>query len=183
MAKLFIIVGMAGSGKTYAANELARNEKIRNVFPDATNVDCCDKKRAGINSLGEIVARLKRGENCVMDEAHLTNDEFRKHFITFCNTFLGEIDISWIVFELNKLNCINNLKHDFDHHNRKDKGRLESFKNQAENYSSDSVKKELESMGFQVETRAVTSSNVFFNDLEKAMKWLDDAIKQEPIMS
>lgn len=69
-----------------------------------------DRKRAGYDCLGEIVARLiGRGEDCVMDESHLTDPSFRGAFKGFCDEFLPGVEQEWIFFEEDVVACINNV--------------------------------------------------------------------------
>ena len=137
MPKLTIIVGMAGSGKTHLCRTIAAESSPPAVpFPDATWANS-GSKRAGHESLGEIVARLLgRGEDCVMDEAHLTSTEFRNHFKEFCETFLPEIELRWIFFKPDALQCINNVYRDCQGPDgRCELGRFESLNKQRLRYS------------------------------------------------
>jgi hypothetical protein len=113
MPKLSIIVGMAGSGKSTVCNEIVnQSSSPAFAFPTATLTNN-DKRRAGHQSLGEMVARLLgRSEDCVMDEAHLTVPEFRTSFKQFCDVFLVGIEPHWIFFEADVVACINNVYHD-----------------------------------------------------------------------
>src|SRR4051812_13436304 len=105
MAKLTIIVGIAGSGKSWLCDEIARQGATQvHIFKDATLTEGNDDRRAGHGSLGEMVARLLgRSEDCVMDESHLTHAKFRLSFREFCDTFLVGVEQSWIFFEADLL--------------------------------------------------------------------------------
>lgn len=111
MAKLTIIVGIAGSGKSALRKEIAGNRNIKG-FGDGTLVKC-EPRRAGFDCLGEMVARLLgRQEDCVMDESHLTMRHFRDLFKEFCDQYLPGVQQEWIFFERNVIACINNIYHD-----------------------------------------------------------------------
>lgn len=121
MAKLTIIVGIGGSGKTSLCKEIANQSPTPTyVFPDATLVQNNDERRAGHGALGEMVARLLgRGEDCLMDESHLVHPGFRNSFKRFCDTLLVGVDQNWIFFEADGLACINNVYYDYTFGNRK----------------------------------------------------------------
>lgn len=106
------------------------------MFEDATLTENNDRKRAGFDCLGEIVARLLGcHENCVMDEAHLTNPTFREMFRAFCNEFLKGVEQEWIFFEANVVACINNIYHDWHMNGREELSRLKSLADQIKVYS------------------------------------------------
>jgi hypothetical protein len=130
VARLTIIVGMGGSGKTRLCNKLAMEGNTK-AFPDATlpAKDGDHLRRAGHDRLGELVARLLGSqEECVMDEAHLVNADFRNRFKDFCDRFLIGVKQEWIFFEHNVVACINNIYHDYENtRTRPDPGRLVSF--------------------------------------------------------
>ena len=133
MAKLIIIVGMGGSGKSHLCDEIAK-ERGSALFKDAT-LTKNDWRRAGHDCLGEMVARLLgRDEDCVMDEAHLTDANFRNAFKDFCNTFLTGVEQEWIFFEHDVLACINNVFHDAQTTRRDEPSRLKSLGNQVDSY-------------------------------------------------
>lgn len=113
MPKLTVIVGMAGSGKSCLCNEIAtRSTPATPAFKDGTLTNT-NERRAGHECLGEIIARLLGcGEDCVMDEAHLTDPSFRASFIRFCETFLPKIELEWRFFEADVVACINNVYRD-----------------------------------------------------------------------
>jgi len=91
MARLIVIVGMGGSGKSTLCREIASSRKAI-PFQDATLANG-DRRRAGYDCLGEIVARLlRRNQDCVMDESHLTVPEFRNIFRAFCDDFLSGVE-------------------------------------------------------------------------------------------
>ncbi len=111
MAKLTIIVGIAGSGKSALCKEIAENRNIK-AFGDGTLTNS-DRRRAGFDCLGELVARLLgRDEDCVMDESHLCMPTFRDTLRSFCNEFLNGVGQEWIFFDRDVLGCINNVYHD-----------------------------------------------------------------------
>jgi hypothetical protein len=172
MAKLTIIVGIAGSGKTTLCREIARVSGI-NAFEDATLTDNNDHKRAGFDCLGEIVARLLgRNENCVMEEGHLCSPGFRENFISFCNKFLKNVELEWIFYENDLLACINNVYHDWMKKNRKDVGRLRALINQNRVYMPPS---ETECPGRQIRKVECDNPRKFDNETD-AVLWLLSSI-------
>ncbi len=82
MAKLTVIVGVGGSGKTYFARQQSR-ERTEPYFSDVTLVNIKDRRqRAGYGKITEVVARLLgRDESCIIDESYLTNTGFRDDFV------------------------------------------------------------------------------------------------------
>jgi hypothetical protein len=132
VAKLFIIVGMGGSGKSKLCEAIAERSKAV-AFKDAT-LTKDHHRRAGHDCLGELVARLLGfQEDCVMDEAHLVNADFRNEFKGFCDRFLQGAEQEWIFFEHNVVACINNVFHDWEN-GQKDVSRLQSLANQIKEY-------------------------------------------------
>lgn len=132
MAKLTIIVGMGGSGKSHLCAEIAKNSNAK-AFEDAT-LTKDDFRRAGRDCLGEMVARLLgRQEDCVMDESHLTVTGFRNKFKSFCDEFLNGVEQEWIFFEHNVVACINNVFYDSQKKGR-EPSRLKALKGQIEHY-------------------------------------------------
>ena len=109
MAKLTIVVGMGGSGKTYFCRKIAG----RRPFFESATLTKNDERRAGHRCLGELVARLLgRDEDCVMEEPRLTEPKFRNTFKDFCDRFLGGVKQEWIFFERDVVGCINNVFED-----------------------------------------------------------------------
>jgi hypothetical protein len=131
MATLTIIVGMAGSGKSWLCDDIKKQRATPvYIFKDATLTNS-DERRAGHECLGEMVARLVgRSEDCVMDEAHLTVPGFRQSFKSFCDTFLEGVDQKWIFYEANVLACINNLFHDAQSNGRVELSRYRALEAQ-----------------------------------------------------
>ena len=133
MAKLTIIVGIGGSGKTHLCADLAKGGNAR-PFYDATLAGD-DNKRAGFNCLGEMVARLLgTREDCVMDESHLTVPSFREKFKRFCDQFLIGVEQEWIFFERDVVSCINNVHHDYQIKGRQELSRLKAVRGQSRDY-------------------------------------------------
>lgn len=135
MPKLTVIVGMAGSGKTWLCNAITDQCEPRPfTFSDAT-LTFTDDRRAGHQCLGEMVARLLgRDEDCIMDESHLTVPYFRKQFKDFCDKFLVGVEQEWIFFEADIVACVNNLYHDKAENRRHELSRYRALKNQHEIY-------------------------------------------------
>ncbi len=135
MPKLTIVVGMGGSGKTYRCNEIAGESTPQaTVFADATLTNT-DERRAGHQSLGEMVARLLgQSADCVMDESHLTVPSFRDSFKQFCDTFLIGVEQQWIFFEADVVACINNAYRDAHQKSRRELDRYKALDNQRNVY-------------------------------------------------
>ncbi len=133
MPKLTIIVGMAGSGKTVLRKELAQQYGCKG-FSDATLTHHDDSKRAGHKCLGEVVARLYRNEDCVIDETHLTHEPFRVEFQRFCRDFLPDVQLHWIFINIDVLACANNLHNDMIMKNRREPSRFEALYHQQRSY-------------------------------------------------
>lgn len=178
MPKLSIIVGMAGSGKTWFCEQIANQSTPKAVtFPDATLICNDDNRRAGHRTLGEMVARLLgRSEDCVMDESHLTVPIFRDKFKSFCDTFLPGIQQDWIFFEANVVACINNVYHDAHANNRSDLSRFKALENQRKIYR---VPDESEWPGRQVQ-RVYQRGNPQFDASSEldAVAWLQAEISK-----
>lgn len=133
MARLTIIVGMGGSGKSKLCLEIAKKSNAI-AFKDAT-LTFNDHRRAGHECLGELVARLLGSQqNCVMDEPHLVNSDFRCEFRDFCERFLDVVEQEWIFFESDVVSCIDNVYDDWEKGRRTDIGRFKSLANQIEVY-------------------------------------------------
>jgi hypothetical protein len=133
VAKLTIIVGMGGSGKSFLCEEIAKNSNAK-AFKDATLTNN-DRRRAGYDCLGEMVARLLGlDEDCVMDESHLTVPTFRDTFRDFCDEFLNGVEQEWIFFEHNVVACINNIFHDVQVNGRNELNRLKALEGQRKVY-------------------------------------------------
>ena len=176
MTKLSIIVGMAGSGKTWLCDDIAKQSTPKAVmFPDATLTCNDNKRRAGHQTLGEMVARLLGGsEDCVMDESHLTDPNFRMMFKEFCDTFLVGIQLDWIFFEPNVVACINNVYHDAHTHQRFDLSRFKALESQRKIYS---VPNESEWPGRQVQSVYQRANPQFKSSNEQeAVAWLQAEI-------
>jgi hypothetical protein len=127
---------MGGSGKSMLCDEIATTSNAT-AFTDATLVPEGDHdRRAGHRCLGELVARLLGfQQDCVMDEPHLVNADFRNKFRDFCDTFLKGVEQEWIFFEHNVVACINNIYDDCENtRTRKDVRRLQSLANQINEY-------------------------------------------------
>jgi hypothetical protein len=136
VARITIIVGMGGSGKSMLCDEIAAKSNAT-AFKDATLIEEGDHhRRAGYDRLAEVVARLlgPNKQDCIMDEAHLVNANFRSEFRNFCNTFLDDVKQEWIFFEHNVVACINNIVHDWETGRKRDVRRLQSFANQITEY-------------------------------------------------
>lgn len=117
-------------------DEIAKKSNAA-AFKDATLVTEGDHhRRAGHDRLGELVARLLGfQQDCVMDEAHLVNADFRGEFKDFCDRFLQGVEQKWIFFEHNVVTCINNVYHDWEiTGTRKEVSRRRSLANQIKEY-------------------------------------------------
>ena len=173
MPKLTIIVGMGGSGKTTHCEKLGK-ERNCPYFSDATLADG-NERRAGHRSLGEIVARLLSGEReCVMDEAHLTDSEFRKSFERFLREFLPGVEQEWIFIAKDTLACINNIYLDLQKGKRNDdRCRLQSVRNQIRNYTAP---KPGDYPGYQQLHPVHSRPGGKFTSEREALAWLDDKI-------
>lgn len=173
MAKLTIIVGMAGSGKSHFCEEYAKQHSAKAFF-DGTLANK-DEKRAGFNCLGEIVAcLLGRNEDCVMDESHLCMKPFRDNFKAFCDEFLPEIEQEWIFFEKNTLASINNIFHDFQE-GRQSPSRLEALLGQNNGYT---VPARDEFPGEREPVPAYQRPSPRFTDEGEALKWVQDTFQK-----
>lgn len=171
MAKLTIIVGVAGSGKSSLCKKYAKEHNVK-AFSDGTLANP-DKKRAGFDCLGEIVARLLgRDEHCVMDESHLCMQQFRDEFKKFCDEFLTGVEQEWIFFEKNTLACINNIYHDYEL-GRKSSSRLQALLGQSDGYSVPA----LEEFPGKREPVYLQASSRFSNEAE-ATQWVRDTIQE-----
>lgn len=169
MAKLTIIVGMAGSGKSHFCEKYAKEHNAK-AFLDGTLANK-DEKRAGFDCLGEIVARLLgRNEDCVMDESHLCMKSFRGKFKAFCDEFLPEVEQEWIFFEKNTLASINNIFHDFQK-GRTSSSRLEAILGQSNGYT---VPAREEYPGTRQPEPAYQRPSPRFTNEEEAVRWVKE---------
>lgn len=174
MAKLTIIVGMGGSGKSHLCQEIATSQNAH-AFDDATLV-VDDDTRAGFKCLGEIVARLLSNHDCVMDEPHLTNEEFRAKFKSFCDEFLAGVEQEWIFFDYDPLACINNVFEDIRNGVKCEKiGRLESIVNQIVEYK---VPAAGDYPGYESPRPVIKPPNQRFYFMEDALMWLHEEIRK-----
>lgn len=172
MAKLTIVLGMAGSGKTHFCKQLSQESGAK-FFNDATLVD--DKRRSGHGCLSEIVARLLgRSEDCIMDESHLTVSSFRSRFKSFCDEYLEGIELQWICFEADVLACINNVFYDFTNQIRSKPGRLNALNRQRTQYELPS---ETELPDRLVQT-VYRQAEPEFKHEDTAIKWLESEIER-----
>ena len=180
MAKLTIIVGPGGSGKSTYGKELSQKEGV--VFSeDATLVSMGkNEQRAGFGKFTEIVARLLgSGKDCIIEESHLLDPEFRKLFVSFCDELLPGVDRHWVFFEHNPLGCINNVYHDADPQQgrveRDHDSRFEAVLNQIKNYQ---VPDPSELAGDTMETQPVSCTKAHFGCLDDAKGWLENEVSQ-----
>ncbi len=175
MPKLTIVVGVGGSGKSTLCEQLKEESQSETfVFKDAT-LTKSDSRRAGHECLGEIVARLLGcGQDCLIDEPHLANPDFREEFKSFCDKFLPDVEQEWIFFEKDALNCINNLYYDAVNKNRIESERFKAVKNQLEVYS---VPSPAGYSGFKVQP-VYKQDNPRFSDLAEALHWLNSKIDE-----
>lgn len=176
MPKLTIVVGMAGSGKTYLCNQIAHksNPKAK-VFADATLTNT-DERRAGHDCLGEIVARLiGRGQNCVIDEPHLVVSTFRESFKQFCDEFLPQVPQEWIFFQPDVLACINNVYNDAKQNGRDELSRYEALNNQRKVYVLPDVNNWPGGSAESVNQY----SKPHFRTVEEAVNWLESKIRDK----
>lgn len=176
MAQLTIVVGMAASGKTTYCRRLSRQTGAA-LFQDAT-LTRTDRRRAGFECLGELVARLVgRKEDCVIDESHLTTPAFRDLFRQFCDEFLPEIDQKWVFFEKDVLACINNLRHD-QQQGRDDLARFIALYHQRRDYSVPSPQ---EFPGFEL--LPVWQGASYFTVESKGVAWLDAQVRAKRLQA
>ena len=174
MPKLFIIVGIGGSGKTMLGRTIAERQNGL-AFSDGTLTNS-DRRRAGFECLGEIVARLLRDKrDCVMDESHLTVSSFRKDFSEFCDNFLNGIEQEWIFFEHDFLGCVNNIFHDFEN-GRDGLDRLEAVSKQSEIYN---LPEPGSFPGYQNPLPVFRRLNPQFNNIQDARDWLNEEIARK----
>jgi len=174
MAKLTIIVGMGGSGKSHLCDEITSSQNAFS-FKDATLTNC-DRRRAGYDCLGEIVARLLlRNENCVMDEAHLTNEDFRRTFKSFCGEFLKGVEQEWVFFENDALGCINTVYSEVTTKSRVECSRFESLANQIPNYK---VPEPGSYPGYAKPRPVFQQSSPHFHREADVLEWLHSEIKR-----
>ena len=180
MAKLTIIVGPGGSGKSTYGGELSRKERVF-FSEDATLVSMWDdNQRAGFGKITEAVVRmLRNGEDCIIEESHLVNLEFRKLFVSFCDELLPDVDRHWIFFEHNPLGCINNVYHDaYSKQRRVERDHDSRFKavvSQIENYR---VPEPAELVGDTMGTQPVSCTAEHFGCLSDAKIWLENEVSQ-----
>jgi hypothetical protein len=174
MTKLTIIVGMAGSGKSWLCDDIDKQSTSPvSIFKDAT-LTYNDERRAGHNCLGEMVARLVgRSEDCVMDEAHLTVPDFRQSFKRFCDEFLPDVEQRWNFFDSNTLACINNLYHDAETKGRDQLSRYEALDSQRVIYEVPTNRSEWP--GFT--SHKVHQCGSQFENEAEAINWLQEKIK------
>ncbi len=166
MTKLTIIVGMAGSGKTTLCRQLADPE---HQFSDVANPEL--GRRLGRRGVGELVARLARGEDCVVDAPNLAIPENRDRFRDFFEEFLPDVEVKWIFFEKDVVACVNNLERDLMA-KRDQLSRLETFRDHARRYRLPD-----ESWG-DFELRPVyKDDSPKFADEEAALRFVDEQIR------
>ncbi len=175
MVTLTIIVGMGGSGKSYFGKDLAKRERIKHFFEDFT-VPSPDCRRAGFKGLGETVFRLLQGDDCIVDESHLTVTEFREDFRAFLREFLPNVEQRWIFFENDPLSCINNAYKDYlNAESKRDHiGRLKALNNQRQCYK---VPDPTGYQGFQ--RKDVYDGNPHFADESAAISWLQQTLNAQ----
>jgi hypothetical protein len=165
---------MGGSGKTHFCKEIEANHRAK-AFSDAT-LTSDDHRRAGFDTLGEMVARLVgRKEDCVMDESHLTVASFRDKFKRFCDEFLCGIEQKWFFFERDILACINNVYHD-SQRGRESLGRLEALLNQSRIYQ---VPAAGSYPGFEKAVPVFKQSSPRFPTLQEAEQWLKSQVTRQ----
>ena len=180
MAKLTIIVGPGGSGKSTYGRML--NQKDGVFFSeDATLVSMADNgQRAGFGKITEAVARmLGNGEDCIIEESHLLDPVFRNLFVKFCDERLPGVDRHWVFFEHSPLGCINNVYHDAyseqERVERNHDSRFEAVLNQIKNYQ---VPEPAELAGDAMEIQPVSCTTKHFSRLNEAKTWLENEVSQ-----
>jgi hypothetical protein len=175
VAKLTIIVGVGGSGKTTYCHELA-SERNATPFTDGTLAHS-DRRRAGFGCLGEMVARLLRNkEDCVMDESHLTHTAFRETFKKFCDEFLAGVEQEWIFYENDVLACINNVYYDYHVNGRTGVSRLKAVENQGSVYV---VPPAGTYPGHHQARPVYRQPSPQFDDKQEALAWLQGEIARQ----
>ncbi len=139
-------------------------------------MDRGDHERVGYGKFTEVVARLLgKGENCVVEESHLTTTSFRKEFVRFCDLFLPNIKKDWVFFESDPLRCLNNVYHDFKVATNREyqhKSRIEAVLNQVEQYE---IPNEQDLGGGSLRTKKVVCSNYYSPDLLSIRSMLEEA--------
>jgi hypothetical protein len=111
MATLTIIVGLAGSGKSYLTKEIAAKNNIpafddflaRNLIPRAT-------ESQGFCS---VLVNLQRGYDCVANEVCLVHEDKRAALEKLLHSiFEDTVTVQWIFFENNPEQCKVNVRAD-----------------------------------------------------------------------
>jgi len=178
VAKLTVIVGIAGSGKSSLCADLAQVRNVK-VFEDATLVNS-DRRRAGYDCLGELVARLLGcKEDCIMEESHLTMEQFRNTFKKFCDEHLRGVTQDWIFFKNDPVRCINNVFHDMyvEIKERDHSSRLRALLGQIEGYV---VPAKGEFPGHDLPRDVFQLESPTFTEKHEALDWLRKEISRLP---
>ena len=88
MAKLTFILGLSGSGKTYLSERL-KKETGAEVF---TNL------LADENSLTSLIAFLRDGKDCIVDEVRFCLPAYREQILQSLSQ-ITSLDMRWICYE------------------------------------------------------------------------------------
>jgi len=114
MAKVVLLVGLCGSGKTYLAMKLQQDE----------GYSCLDEGYGDIDAIGlskekndELIAKLSEGTNCAYTEGMLMDPARRASFAPFLESIEAQgHEVEWIYFENNvgkaNHNCLNDPNRD-----------------------------------------------------------------------
>ena len=132
MSKLTLVVGMAASGKSHFARELAQTRGLI-AYHDFTLIKMTDhRQRAGHEKFPEMVAKLVSGTDCIADEPHLVDPAFFSEFVAFTKEHLVPVgvEIEWIHFEKDVRACATNLVNDWEQRKKGNKARCTALLNQ-----------------------------------------------------
>ena len=112
MARITFLLGLAGSGKTHRAEQIARDTGAKIFEGIASDLNP--------GMLSEIVQRLKDGKSCIVEEIAFCIPAKREMVIAQLGASVPDAEIEWVCFE-NDLESANwNVRH------RKNKGDIEN---------------------------------------------------------
>jgi hypothetical protein len=111
LAKVTFLLGLAGSGKSFLAEQL-KMETGAEIFEGI----------AGSHNSGMLltmVQHLRDGKNCIVEEIAYCHPHAREKVITYLRSQVPNVKIKWICFENNLESANWNVRH------RKNKGDIE----------------------------------------------------------
>ena len=109
MARLTMIVGLPGSGKSHLSDELAEQRKSR-VYHDVLGRHLIPDESEGYCSL---LRALQAGEDCVANEICLAHRDKREAFEKMMGVLFGAtVQVDWIFFENDPAQCRANVDAD-----------------------------------------------------------------------